>query len=90
MLTILKMKKKNISTSNPNSNPSPRFSEIVSGGGAGTLIGAGKRTGATGVQKKLQQKMNRVYQPNNNQNNVGDFKIGQVNLHMNHNVIVGT
>ena len=79
MLAILKRKKKAIS-SNPNSGTSPRFSEIVSGGGgAGTLISGGKRTGVTGVQKKLQQKMNKVYQPNNNQKNVGDFKIGQVN-----------
>ncbi|PSN49109.1 Usher syndrome type-1G protein [Blattella germanica] len=68
VLTILKLKgKKSTSTSNLNGNPSPRFSEIVSGGGgAGTLIGGGKRTGVTGVQKKLQQKMNKANQPTNN------------------------
>ncbi|KAJ9583596.1 hypothetical protein L9F63_022069, partial [Diploptera punctata] len=78
VLTILKIKKKHLSSTNPNSNSSPRFSEIVSGGGAGTLI-AGKRTGVTGVQKKLQQKMGKVQQINN-QKNVGDFKIGQVEM----------
>ncbi|XP_069691328.1 pre-mRNA splicing regulator USH1G [Periplaneta americana] len=82
VLTILKLKgRKNTGFSNTNGNPSPRFSEIVSGGGAGTLIGAGKRTGVTGVQKKLQQKMNKAHQPaTNNQQGAGDFKIGQVEM----------
>lgn len=80
MLTVLKMKgKKATGLSNTNIKESPRFSEIVSGGGAGTLISGGKKTGATGVQKKLQQKMNRSHQPaSNNTQGVGDFKIGQV------------
>jgi hypothetical protein len=82
VLTILKLKgKKGTGFSSTNGNASPRFSEIVSGGGAGTLISAGKRGGATGVQKKLQQKMNKTHQPaTNNKQGVGegDFKIGQV------------
>jgi hypothetical protein len=81
VLTVLKLKgKKGTGLSNTNITASPRFSEIVSGGGgAGTLISGGKKTGATGVQKKLQQKMNRGHQPaSNNTKGVGDFKIGQV------------
>lgn len=65
--------------SNANVNPSPRFSEIVSGGGTGTVISGAKKLGATGVQKKLQQKMNKSQQPTtNNKQGAGDFKIGQV------------
>jgi hypothetical protein len=80
MLTILKLKgKKNPGFSNTNGNPSPRFSEIVSGGGAGTLISGGKKLGVTGVQKKLIQKMNKTHLPaGNNKQGAGDFKIGQV------------
>lgn len=74
MLTILKLKgKKTAGFSNTNGNPSPPFSEIVTG------RGAGKKLGVTGVQKKLQQKMNKTHQPTtNNKQGVGDFKIGQV------------
>jgi hypothetical protein len=80
VLTILKLKgKKNPGFSNTNGNPSPRFSEIVSGGGAGTLISGGKKLGVTGVQKKLIQKMNKTHLPAaNNKQGAGDFKIGQV------------
>jgi hypothetical protein len=80
VLTVLKLKgKKATVLSNSNVSASHRFSEIVSGGGAGTHISGGKKTGATGVQKKLQQRMNRGHQPaSNNTQGVGDFKIGQV------------
>jgi len=84
VLTVLKMKgKKATGLSNTNVTASPRFSEIVSGGGGGagggTNISGGKKVGATGVQKKLQQKMNKSHQPaSNNTQGVGDFKIGQV------------
>jgi hypothetical protein len=80
VLTILKWRgKKNAGFSNTNGNPSPQFSEIVSGGGAGTVISEGKKLRATGVQKKLQQKMNKTHQPTtNNKQGAGDFKIGQV------------
>lgn len=83
VLTVLKLKgKKATGLSNANTNASPRFSEIVSGGGgAGTLISGGKKVGATGVQKKLQQKMNKSNQPASNKTQgVGDFKIGQVEM----------
>jgi hypothetical protein len=71
--------KKATGLSNTNTNASPRFSEIVNVGGAGPHIGGAKKTGATGVQKKLQQKMNKNPQPaSNNTQGVGDFKIGQV------------
>ena len=77
---MLKLKgKKATGISNTNINASPRFSEIVSGGGPGTHVSGGKKVAATGVQKKLQQKMNRGNQPSsNNTQGVGDFKIGQV------------
>ncbi|KDR06891.1 Usher syndrome type-1G protein homolog, partial [Zootermopsis nevadensis] len=82
ILTILKLKgKMNSGHSNANVNPSPRFSEIVSGGGTGTVISGAKKLGATGVQKKLQQKMNKSQQPTtNNKQGAGDFKIGQVEM----------
>jgi len=71
--------KKATGLSNTNVTASPRFSEIVSGGGPGTHISGGKKGGATGVQKKLQQRMNKGNQPSsNNTQGVGDFKIGQV------------
>jgi hypothetical protein len=81
VLTVLKLKgKKATGLSNANTNASPRFSEIVSGGGgAGTLISGGKKVGVTGVQKKLQQKINKSHQPASNKTQgTGDFKIGQV------------
>jgi len=81
VLTVLKLKgKKGTGLSNTNITASPRFSEIVSGGGgASTLISGGKKTGVTGVQKKLQQKMNKGHQPASNKTQgAGDFKIGQV------------
>lgn len=82
VLTVLKLKgKKATGLPNTNITASPRFSEIVSGGGPGTHISGGKKGGATGVQKKLQQKMNRGQQPSsNNTQGVGDFKIGQVEM----------
>jgi len=80
VLTVLKMKgKKGTGLSNTNITASPNFSEIVSGGGPGTHVVGGKKIGATGVQKKLQQKMNKGNQPSSNKTQgVGDFKIGQV------------
>jgi hypothetical protein len=80
VLTILKLKgKKSVGLSSTNGNASPRFSEIVSGGGAGNVTSGGKKLGVTGVQKKLQQKMNKTHQPTaNNKQGAGDFKIGQV------------
>lgn len=80
VLTVLKLKgRKATGLSNTNTNASPRFSEIVSVGGAGTLVSGGKKVGATGVQKKLQQKMSKNHQQaSNNTQGAGDFKIGQV------------
>jgi hypothetical protein len=71
--------KKATGFSNSNTNASPQFSEIVSGGGAGTQKSGGKKVGATGVQKKVLQRIIKGPQPaSNNTQGVGDFKIGQV------------